>query len=232
MYWTLAFILQKSDAYENDRILDVFTQDFGRVEVIARGTRKLSSKLNGHLNLLDEIEIGLVRGSSRWVLVDAQVITPFVKNNPKSYQAGFEILSLTSKVLWPDNPEKKIFNAMREALLLLQNFDDDPSHASLRFWAQTLVCLGYSPILDKCAECKKPTQIPAGFSLLHNGIMCALCAQKEFGNSLVYGEQNFWDGMRRYFSNEDFSFSKEMSKTVSQAELFLHRYSRAVAPQL
>ena len=44
-----AFILHGRDFRDTSRLLDVFTQDFGRVSLVAKGARSSRSKLQGIL---------------------------------------------------------------------------------------------------------------------------------------------------------------------------------------
>ncbi len=156
MYWTEAYILKKSDFLEHDRLLDVFSRDWGRIEIVARGTRKINSKLNPHLNLLDRIKIGIVRGSSRWVLVDAQTNDFFESGSAENYRLGFKVLDIAGRLLYYDLPEEKIFDLMSEILSLLRgNHLSQNRQAPYVFWAKCLNDLGYQPTLDIIKEAEK-----------------------------------------------------------------------------
>ena len=56
-YSTEAIVLKRSDLGEADRILTLFTPHKGKVHVIAKGVRRITSKRAGHLELLSRSQL-------------------------------------------------------------------------------------------------------------------------------------------------------------------------------
>jgi DNA repair protein RecO len=63
-YKTEAIILSSRDVNEFDRIYDIFSCDFGKTSVLAKGVRKPTAKLASGLEPLTHSEIFLVKGRS------------------------------------------------------------------------------------------------------------------------------------------------------------------------
>ncbi len=61
-YKTTGFIIGKRVSREHDRVFIVYTQDHGKLEVLAQGVLKLSSKLGGNLELLTKASFLFARG--------------------------------------------------------------------------------------------------------------------------------------------------------------------------
>jgi DNA repair protein RecO (recombination protein O) len=59
---TKGIILSRTDFSEADRILTFLTPDYGKVHVIAKGVRKIKSKMAGGIELLSVSDIGFIRG--------------------------------------------------------------------------------------------------------------------------------------------------------------------------
>mgnify|MGYP003994390945 CR=1 FL=1 len=59
---TKAIVLQKKNWRENDLLFSLYTKDFGRVEAVAVGARRVKSKLVGHLSGLGQVEVMFARG--------------------------------------------------------------------------------------------------------------------------------------------------------------------------
>jgi DNA repair protein RecO (recombination protein O) len=236
LYWTSSFILQKSDAYEHDKILDVFTKEWGRTEVAARGTRKIDSKLNPHLGLLDEIMIGMVRGSSRWVLVDAQLLHSFSSKNPEAYKSGFSILEIARRLLWPDLPEADVFETMRDSLSSLESLHIKPRAAPLMFWGRSLSQLGYQPKFEQCAICGSTIDEIFGFSLRQRGAVCKKCGLKtEEALILHNNSSHFWNTLREWFlkRGELVHNRYDLSEIeYASAEKLLNKYTAEVIPEI
>ena len=72
LYQTEGIILNSLDQGEADKVLTVFTKEFGMMRLFARGTRRVMSKLNKFLNLFSYGRFGFVSGRDSWHLVDAE----------------------------------------------------------------------------------------------------------------------------------------------------------------
>ena len=64
MIKTEAIILKTADLGETDRLLTIYSKEFGKIQVIARGTKKLESKLRYHLEPLSYSHLILVEGKN------------------------------------------------------------------------------------------------------------------------------------------------------------------------
>ena len=72
LYQAEGIILNSLDQGEADKVLTVFTKEFGMMRLFARGTRRVTSKLNKFLNLFSYGRFGFVSGKDSWHLVDAE----------------------------------------------------------------------------------------------------------------------------------------------------------------
>jgi len=59
-YRTAAVVLRREDIFEADRLYHLYTEDFGRIRVIAGGVRKNNAKLTGHLEPFNLIWVELM----------------------------------------------------------------------------------------------------------------------------------------------------------------------------
>jgi DNA repair protein RecO (recombination protein O) len=59
---TKGIILNRTDFSEADRILTFLTPDYGKLRVIAKGVRKIKSKMAGGIELFSVSDIGFIRG--------------------------------------------------------------------------------------------------------------------------------------------------------------------------
>ena len=69
-YVTRAVVLEKKIWRECDGVIYFFTEDWGLIKARARGIKKITSKLSGHLEPGDLVLVRLVEGKGTWV-VDA-----------------------------------------------------------------------------------------------------------------------------------------------------------------
>ena len=59
---TLGIILRKVDYGESGQLFYLYTQHLGKVEAVARGSKKIKSKLNGHLQFFATINLTIAKG--------------------------------------------------------------------------------------------------------------------------------------------------------------------------
>ena len=73
-YRTEGVVIKKIARGEADLLLIVYTKEFGRVEVMARGARKIASKLRPAIEFPAVIEIEFIQGKTCKTLTDAVII--------------------------------------------------------------------------------------------------------------------------------------------------------------
>src|SRR3989344_7746991 len=72
IYKTEGVILGQSEIGEADKLLAVYSRDFGKITILAKSSRLLQSKLKGHLKTGAYSRLMFVQGADRLLLTDAQ----------------------------------------------------------------------------------------------------------------------------------------------------------------
>lgn len=121
LYQTEGLIIKSGKIGEADKIFSVFTKDFGRIELAAKGTRLLKSKLRPHLNLLDYSRFAFVSGKEFWRLVDAEKINSWQgigadKNKTETFA---KISRLLEKMLQGEERNEKLWETVKSAAVFL-----------------------------------------------------------------------------------------------------------------
>ena len=97
---TQGVILARINYAEADRILTVLTRDFGKVSLIAKGTRKEKSKLAGGIELFSVSDIGFVEGKGDLGTLTAARLTKQYNsffNDLTKIEFGYNCLKLINK---------------------------------------------------------------------------------------------------------------------------------------
>jgi DNA repair protein RecO (recombination protein O) len=71
-YQTEAIIIKKIKLGEADRILTLYTSDYGKIEAVAKGVRRPKSKMAGHLELLTHSQLRLAHGRNLDTIIGTQ----------------------------------------------------------------------------------------------------------------------------------------------------------------
>src|SRR3954451_8254483 len=175
----VGLVVRTHDWSETSRIAVLFTREFGKVRVLAKGGRRLKSNFEVALDLLTVCRIVLLRKSSGGLdlLTEAQVAERFPKLRtalPALY-AAYYVAELLSEGTEDVDPHPALFDA---TLAALRDLGDAGSQTGPRLVAYELTWLhelGYSPALDACAACGRGVEGRAAFSAAAGGIVCATC---------------------------------------------------------
>ena len=182
-YSTLAFVLRQESIKEHDRRYVFFTQEFGKLSLLAPGARKINAKLAGHLEIptLVQIQFAMSRNPR---LISALEEIPYIeiKKRKKSLTVAFWITDLVDELMIEKQLDSEIWKLLFDSLYFLEkNLNKFPEIADfiwIYFNAQFLRILGFSPVLDGCIECGS-TINNIFFNFERKGIVCQLHHQKD-----------------------------------------------------
>jgi len=82
-------ILKRKNVGEADRILTVFTKQFGKLSIKAAGVRKIASRRASHIELLNLVQMGLYKGQGMHVLTEAVSTESFSSIKADLTKVGF-----------------------------------------------------------------------------------------------------------------------------------------------
>lgn len=173
---TSGFILKKTDRGESNRIFTVYTKDFGKLELLARAERKITSKLRGGLELFYFSEMEFIQGKHYKTLVDVALI-----DNYSHFKKDLKVLSVLSKIseifdslIKEADPDEKIWNLLMEVFKKIS--DISPEKVYHYFFWNFISTLGYHPEMYNCSLCqKKLSPKDIYFNKKEAGLACGRC---------------------------------------------------------
>jgi DNA repair protein RecO (recombination protein O) len=183
-YRTKGIIFKKEDRGEADQLFTFYTEDFGKLEILGRAIRKISSKLRSGAELFYLSEIEFIQGKTQKTLTDAISIEKFenLRKNLKRLQIAYRISEALDNLVKGQEPDEKIWHLLNEVFQKLNSLSLVISHLSLLYYYflwNFLSILGYKPELYKCVFCQKKL-IPEKlyFSPKEGGLICQNCFKK------------------------------------------------------
>jgi DNA repair protein RecO (recombination protein O) len=178
----VAIVVRTTDWSETSRIATLWTREFGKVRVLAKGGRRLKSNFEISLDLLTVCNIVFIRKSSGGLdlLTEAQIVEQFprLRTDIRALYAGYYVAELLSDWTQDYGPHPKLFDDARTAL---KDFGEPGKQLGLRlaeFELAMIQELGYSPVLNACAGCGSPLDQTAphqAFSPSLGGMICRAC---------------------------------------------------------
>lgn len=138
------FIIKRTNVSEADKYITLFTRNNGKVQLLAKGIRKPSSKRSGNLELLNHISFQAVGKNSNamFVLTEVQLLNNHtsLKHTLEHMRSLFLMCELLSVLCPYGEKHEDIFILLTDSLKQLQ----DGSHIALQsFQVKLLVSLGY-----------------------------------------------------------------------------------------
>lgn len=147
---TRAIILRRTDYGEADRILILLTPDYGKLSLVARGVRRVKSKLAGGIELFSVSTITFAKGrSDLGTLVSARLVKHYgtIVQDLDRTMLGYELIKEFSKNT-EDHPGPEYFGLLEQAFEALDDAAIPLDVIRLWFWAQLLRLGGLEPNLQ------------------------------------------------------------------------------------
>lgn len=237
---TSAVILDRRPYRESDTLVTAYTRKFGKQILIARGTKKLRSKLAGHLEPISRTDIMIVRGKNFDYIGAAlgqDAYAELKSDLNKLYFAG-RAVAWFNRLVKENQADERLFFLLTAWLETLADFSQpsDPGKDNhftsesgellLSFFAlKLLVELGYQPEMTKCLICHQTLKSGHNyFDLKNGGVIGAECfAQQAQRSDYQAAEQPaISDGvvkLIRYMGDNRFRQAEKMridKKTVKE----------------
>jgi DNA repair protein RecO (recombination protein O) len=177
---TTAIVIRTVDFSESSLVVTLFTREFGKVEGLAKGGRRLKGPFESALDLLALCRIVFLRKSSEALdlLTEAKLVRRFrpAGRNLSSLYAGYYVAELLRGLTDVYDPHPELFDTADRTLVAL-SAGEPAVYQVLRFELDTLRLLGHLPSLHRCVGCGRPVEVRGRVALgqLDGGVLCSKC---------------------------------------------------------
>ena len=151
---TQAVIIKYQKYREYDRIYTVYTKDFGKLILLARGSNKIKSKLAGHLEPCCFSNLMIANGKGFEVLAQARTVEAFaqIRQNPQKFKIAAVLLESLDKLTGTNQTETKVFDLLVTGLRTVEALSDhdmakQADHVIYHYFLHLLIYLGHAPDL-------------------------------------------------------------------------------------
>lgn len=137
-------ILKRQNVGEADRILTVLTKELGKIQIKAKGVRKITSKRASHIEPLNMCTLSLYRGQSLPVLTEVISLENFSELKQDLTKIGFayHLCELIDGLCPPNEENRRVFSLLHEVLKKME-YEDDIAPLIHEFEVGLLIELGY-----------------------------------------------------------------------------------------
>jgi DNA repair protein RecO (recombination protein O) len=177
------FTLSLRPFSESDKIVQLYTLQWGLIRALVKGARKPKSKLAPALELFSESDLMLTKKPSGdlYLLTQVKVIEghPALKKDLDSITQLQVLADLLIQALPGTEPHPEVYHLVRETLEALESDPKDGEMMLTSFALKFLESLGHPLELSACAACGTELPKKPVFLVPHKGgALCEDCGPK------------------------------------------------------
>lgn len=177
LYRTEGIILRRHDLGETDRILTIYTRDYGKVKAVAKGVRKPSSRKAGHVELFMRADLLLSKGRTLDVVNQVEMVDGFLAVREDLMRASYaaHFVELLDAFTEEGDENRMMYKLLCDGFAWLSSTPD--LQRTARYYELRLLDLaGYRPQLYRCANCDRKIEArDQYYSVFDGGVLCQTC---------------------------------------------------------
>lgn len=146
VYAVHAIVLKRRNVGEADRIVTMFTKEYGRMRVVAKGIRRIHSRRAPFLEVFFHVSLVLHKGKTWDSVTQASPIHAFsrLRESLPRVSAGYYLCELIDALLPERQEHRDIYSLLLGAFIQLNHtIEIDPVVVSEQFALELLRILGY-----------------------------------------------------------------------------------------
>ena len=174
-YTVEAVVLKTDDFGDANRVVTLFTKEFGKVEANAYGCRRSRSPLSGALQMFNHITAQLTRGTKVDTIRDADIKNFYdaLTNDLERLAYASLLFEIVNRMTLPRQSELETFELLKNSLPALST--RNPRIAALIGSCQFMETSGVQLNFSRCVHCGADIYGDAAISLLDGGAVCPDC---------------------------------------------------------
>ena len=145
-YTSEGIVLARRSFGEADRILVLYTRNFGRISLIAKGVRRPSSRKRGHIEVFNFVRFQAVAGHGLDIMTEADVLDNFdkVRKSLKKISLAYYFAEVLGRITHENEANSELFNLILESLTRLKS-TSKLRDLRIDFVYKLLTTMGYWP---------------------------------------------------------------------------------------
>lgn len=174
---TRAIVIKTQEFKEADKLVWLFTEDFGKITAIAKGARKNKSKYVSSTLPCCYAEFVLFKGKNLYTINEVTIIDSFqqlLRNlDTITYASYFN--ELIDIAMENEEVNRELFKDLVSAFYFIKNDAMDIEILARAFETKLLKATGYGMNFEQCVRCRKKITISNNIDLQSYGPICKDC---------------------------------------------------------
>lgn len=176
-YKTSGIIISRKDFSEADRIVTVFTRDHGKIKLLAKGIRKVRSRIGGRLEPFILAHLMVATGRSFDLVIGCEIIESFpkIRRSLQKTSHAYLLAETIDKLTVEHESTPKIFNLFHQCLQYIEKHGANDLLV-IYFDFHLAQLIGFMPEIGLCVHCHQLVKSGQNyFSILSGGLICQKC---------------------------------------------------------
>lgn len=182
-----ALIIKRNDWRENDSRVVLYTKKFGKLSLVARGAKKMRSKISGHIEPISLVDVMILKGRAFDYLGSALIKQAYlnIKSDLNALYFVGSALALFDSQVKDEAEDEELFYFLIYWLDLVNDrfaikLDKENGELLYNYFViRLLTILGYKPESRHCLDCHKAVKPGLNYlNLRLGGLICGDCLAK------------------------------------------------------
>lgn len=177
VYKTPAIVLRQRKLGEADKIVTLYSANHGKLDAVAKGVRRVKSRLAGHVEPLSHGSYLLARGRNLDIITQVQTIETFqpVRDDLDKLSRGLYLAELIDRSTEERSESFTLYRLLLDSLRRLALTENLDTVVRL-FEMSVLGELGYRPELRQCVSCGRALELLTNaWAPGAGGVVCPDC---------------------------------------------------------
>ena len=179
---TKGIIIAEKVMSDFDKMLTILTPNMGKIECVAKGSRRPKSLLMAGTQFLCFGDYMLYKGGENYSMNSCETIELFynIRTDLDKLKYAVYITKIINDVTTENQNNYKILQLYLNTLYVISNTDKDLEFVTSIFRLRLLSIIGYRPEIEECKTCKEKENLTK-FSIRDNGFKCTACGKQDKG---------------------------------------------------
>lgn len=175
-------VISENNMSDYDKMVTILTPN-GKIGCAAKGARRPKSALMAATQFLCFGDYMIYQGVSSYNINSCEVNEVFynIRMDLDKLQYASHITKIINDVTDENQNTYKILQLFLNTLYVISETDKNLDLVTSIFKLKLMCYLGFTPIIDKCANCKRLDIELNHFSFANNGLKCDACSRQDKG---------------------------------------------------
>ncbi|MCK9410371.1 MAG: DNA repair protein RecO [Bacteriovoracaceae bacterium] len=184
---TQAVVLRTMKYGDTSKIVTLYTRQYGKTKVIAKGARnQKSNKFGSSLEPMTVSSVVFYKKEQKdlHLLSKSEIVTPMsrMQDDPERMFAGLALVELINMVMHDEEENGLVFDMLVESLRVMNSSSKNAVNVFLSFIVKIFHQFGFGITIDACSRCGRTMeqhQFAYGLLRLSDGkFTCSICSEE------------------------------------------------------